>query len=159
MSNDELILTKEVIKALATAESLVAFQDGDYHKLVVYPNRDSMMHSILPLKGGIWGGGYDNAKHGKSSADLSYRKDAFRLLKVGDGIELEWHPDNGSEFTRERGLVVQELYLVINRAKGSKGDRERIKVLLDSGVFDDSNQSIWMCKGYDIKRKCEYDAA
>jgi hypothetical protein len=159
MSNNELILTKEVIKALATAESLVAFQDGNHHKLVVYPNRDAMMHSTIPLKGSIWGGGYDNHKYGKSSAYLSYRKDAFKLLKVGDSIELEWHPDNGSEFTRKRGLVIQELYLVINRPKGSKGDRERIKVLLDTGVFDDSNQCIWMCKGYDIKRKCEYDAA
>ncbi len=159
MASSELILTKEVIKALATADSMVAFQDGDYHKLVVYPNRDAMMHSTLPLKGSVCGGGWDNAKYGKSSAYLSYRNDVFKLLKAGDAIELEWHPDNGSEFTRKRGLVAQDLYLVINRPKGSKGERERIKVLLDSQIFDDSNRSIWMCKGYEIKRTCQYDAA
>lgn len=159
MSNNELILTKEVIKALATADSMVAFQDGDYHKLVVYPKNGSQMHSTLPLKGNVCGGGWDNAKYGKSSAYLSYRNDVFKLLKAGDAIELEWHPDNGSEFTRKRGLVVQDLYLVINRPKGSKGERERIKVLLDSQVFDDSNRSIWMCQGYEIKRTCQYDAA
>lgn len=159
MSNNEFILTKEVIKALATSDSMVAFQDGDYHKLVVYPTSDSQAHMTLPLQGRVCGGGWDNAKYGKSSAYLSYRKDVFKLLKVGDSIELEWHPDNGSEFTRKRGLVSQDLYLIINRPKGSKGDKERIRILLDSQVFDDTNQSIWMCKGYDIKRKCEYDAA
>lgn len=159
MSNNELILTKEVIKVLATAESVVAFQDGDYHKLVAYPKSGSTnIFSTLSLRGNVYGGGaYERMKYASSSCHI-WRTGVFGLLKAGDAIELEWHPDNNSPANRKRGLVRQELYLVILRKKGTKGDIERIKVLLDVQV-QDMNDSWLMCKGYDIKRTCEWDAA
>jgi hypothetical protein len=159
MSNNELILNKIALKALATAESVVAFQDGDYHKLVAYPKSGSTnMFSTFYLRGNVYGGGaYERQKYASSSCHI-WRADIFRMLKDGDAIELEWHPDNNSPANRKRGLVRQELYLVIIRKKGTKGDIDRIKVLIDVQV-QDMNDSWLMCKGYDIKRTCEYDAA
>lgn len=159
MSRNELILDKGIIKALATADTVTAFQNGEYHKLVAYPKSGSVdTFSTFSLRGNVYGGGsYERAKHADSSCHI-WRTDVFRLLKAGDVIELEWHPDNNSPANRKRGLVRQELYLVILRKKGTKGEVERIRVLLDVQV-QDMNDSWLMCKGYDIKRTCEWDAA
>lgn len=151
----ELVLNPVTLKALSKADRVVAFQDGDHHSLTIYPTSDYNFKSDLTIPGRVQGWqAYGDGRYtpGRSSCTLPETAlSIFKLLKAGDELSLEWWPDSYSGFLDSKGLIQQELYLVVRRKSG-KDKVEYLRFLLGHSVYDATN-NYPMCRGFNVAEK------
>lgn len=151
----ELVLNPVIQKALATAYSVTASQDGDHHTLTIYTTDDYNFKSELTIPGRVQGWqAYGEGRYtpGRSSCTLpETAKSVFKLLKAGDELSLEWWPDSYSSALDDKGMIGQQLRLIVRRKSG-KDRIEHMALLLEKSVYE-ANNSWMMCRGFDVAEK------